>query len=312
MNISKSMPAILVHDIGSPHPRLPYFDNMVAHIAKAPDGLTISINPGGNILYPGIKSIEVVRTRKVPLAVANTALLSSIDPRLGFVSLPFTISDELMLVGTNPENMVKLIQTYLKPAGLKILGLMRGADAFFIMKAKHIHRIADLKGMRIRVSAPGIYEEVLKSLDAKPNPLAPSDVDGAFKRGALDGMVSSPGGWILSGPAGPRGSLVPGLIFYTYSMIADQVWFDGLETHQQKTLEEAARIYITEKWQDMKKDDGKVISDFIAEKGGALTFTAVPADKLGPWKEKVKMVVKKFEDTYPEVVKAYHSLIVNS
>jgi C4-dicarboxylate-binding protein DctP len=301
--------AILVHDIGSPHPRLKYIDDMIAKIAEESRGLRISINPGGKIAFPGIESINAVFSLKAPLTLANTALLSSINPKLGFVNLPFSINDELMGNKTNADQIVKLVQKYLESVGLKILGIMRGADTILIMKDKHINKIEDLQGMRIRVAAPGIYEDILRCLGANPVPLAAIEIDPAFKRGELDGMISSPGGWVLSGPIGPKGSLIPGMIFYTYSMIANLEWFSKLPAIQQKTLEDAARTCITEKWSAMKKDDLKVISDLLETKGGQVTFTSVPAGELEPWKKRVATVWDSFKTDFPDVMENFKAAI---
>ena len=51
--------AVLVHDIAPPHPRYQHFYQMVADVAKKTSGLlTIAINPGGKVLYPGQASLD--------------------------------------------------------------------------------------------------------------------------------------------------------------------------------------------------------------------------------------------------------------
>jgi C4-dicarboxylate-binding protein DctP len=163
--------------------------------------------------------------------------------------------------------------------------------------------------MRIRVAAPGLYEEILKSLGANPIPLPAKEIDDAFKRGELDGMSSSPGGWVLSGPIGNKGSLVPGLIFYTYSLIADKEWFESIPSKQQRVLQDAAKTCITDRWHDMKKDDTEVIRELVDRNNGVVSFTAVPASSLSQWKRRVEPVIKKFKESYPDAVENYHSLI---
>ena len=89
--------AILVHDIAPPHPRYTQLFQMVAEVAARTSGmLTIAINPGGKVLYPGQASLDAVRSRRVPLTFVNSAFLQSIDPNLGFMNLPFTVNDEMM------------------------------------------------------------------------------------------------------------------------------------------------------------------------------------------------------------------------
>ena len=46
--------AVLIHDISPPHPRYTQLTQMAAEVAKRTQGtLTIAINPGGKVLYPG-------------------------------------------------------------------------------------------------------------------------------------------------------------------------------------------------------------------------------------------------------------------
>src|SRR5712692_7996372 len=51
--------AVLVHDIAPPHPRYAQLTQMAAEVAKRTQGmLTIAINPGGKVLYPGQASLD--------------------------------------------------------------------------------------------------------------------------------------------------------------------------------------------------------------------------------------------------------------
>ena len=54
--------AVLVHDIAPPHPRYTQLTQMAAEVARRTQGmLTIAINPGGKVLYPGQASLDAVR-----------------------------------------------------------------------------------------------------------------------------------------------------------------------------------------------------------------------------------------------------------
>src|SRR5258708_33382662 len=87
--------AVLVHDIAPPHPRYTQLTQMAADVARRTQGvLSIAINPGGKVLYPGQASLDPPRSRRVPLTFLNTAFLQSADPRLGFLNLPFPITDQ--------------------------------------------------------------------------------------------------------------------------------------------------------------------------------------------------------------------------
>ena len=300
--------AVMVHDISAPHPRLRYFEEMTAEVAKRSGGaLTVTINPGGKILYPGRASLDAVRSGKAHLALINTAHLESIDPRIGLVNQPFTLSDEIMSKPGVTEGVIQLIQSHVEPSKLQVLGLMRGADTLFIFKKIQVRRPEDLKGVKIRVAGPGVFQELVRSLDAEPLVIPFIEISSALEQGAVEGILTSPGGWVTQfGLTAPNGSLVPGLIFMTYSLIADKPWLDGLPAVQRQALVSAARANVTEKWRDMERDDREIISKFVAQ--GA-SYWSVPAAEMAPWKERVEGMRRTFAGTYPEVVRKYDAIL---
>ncbi len=299
--------AVLVHDIAPPHPRYQHFYEMVAEVAKRTSGLlTIAINPGGKILYPGQASLDAVRSGKAPLTFVNSAFLQSINPSLGFVNLPFTVNDEMMKPGV-AEGIIKLIQGYVEPSRLQVLGMMRGADTIFIFKKHQVRKPEDLKGLKIRVAGPGVYQEIVRSFGAEPAVIPAIEMGSALERGVIDGIITSPGGWGKNVQDAPIGSLVPGLIFYTYFMIADKSWLDGLSSEQRQALIDGARTKVTEKWKEMQQDDSELISTLVSRRGAS--FWSVPAKELRPWKERVEGVTRKFANAYPEVIQQFRAIV---
>jgi TRAP-type C4-dicarboxylate transport system substrate-binding protein len=300
--------AVLVHDIAPPHPRYQHFYQMVADVAKKTSGmLTIAMNPGGKILYPGQASLDAVRSGRVPLTFVNSAFLQSIHPSLGFINLPFNVTDETMLKPGATEAVIQLVQTYVEPTGIKILGLMRGADTIFVFKNNQIRKPEDLKGLKIRVAGPGVYQEVVRGFGAEPSVIPAIEMGSALQRGLINGIITSPGGWGKNVQEVPQGCLVPGLIFYTYFMIADQKWLNGLPADQRKALIDAAQINVTEKWRVMQQDDQQLVSALVANRGA--TYWSVPANALVPWKERVEDVTSRFADAHPEVMKKFRTII---
>jgi len=98
----------------------------------------------------------------------------------------------------------------------------------------------------------------------------------------MDGIITSPGGWGKNVKDAPSASLVPGLLFYTYFLIADKAWFDALPALEQKALAESARVSVTEKWGEMQADDARLVAELVSR--GA-TYTAVPGDAVAAWRE---------------------------
>jgi C4-dicarboxylate-binding protein DctP len=109
-----------------------------------------------------------VRNKTVPLTFVNSAFLQSLDPDLGFLNLPFTITDQLMAKPGVAEGILALVRSYVEPRGLKVFAVMRGADTIVIFKNRQVRTPDDMKGLRIRVAGPGVYQDIVRSLGAAP------------------------------------------------------------------------------------------------------------------------------------------------
>jgi len=299
--------AVLVHDIAPPHPRYTQLTQMAAEVAKRTQGtLTIAINPGGKVLYPGQASLDAVRDKTVPLAFINSAFLQSIDPDLGFLNLPFTITDALMAKPGVALGVLALVRGYVEPRGLRVFALMRGADTIVIFKNRQVRTPDDMKGLRIRVAGPGVYQDIVRSLGAAPVVFPAIEMGAALARGAMDGIITSPGGWGKNVQDAPSASLVPGLLFYTYFLIADKAWFDALPAAEQKALADSARVSVTEKWGEMQADDARLVAELVAS--GA-TYTVVPGDTVAAWRERTGGVTREFAAKHAEVMRRFRAIV---
>jgi len=299
--------AVLVHDIAPPHPRYTQLTQMAAEVAKRTQGtLTIAINPGGKVLYPGQASLDAVRNKTVPLAFINSAFLQSIDADLGFLNLPFTITDQLMSKPGVAEDVLALVRSYVEPQGLRVFALMRGADTIVIFKNRQVRTPDDMKGLRIRVAGPGVYQDIVRSLGAAPVVFPAIEMGAALARGAMDGIITSPGGWGKNVQDAPSASLVPGLLFYTYFLIADKAWFDALPAGEQKALAESARSAVTDKWGEMQADDARLVAELVAH--GAM-YTVVAADAVASWRARTGGVTRDFAAAHPEAMRRFRAIV---
>jgi TRAP-type C4-dicarboxylate transport system substrate-binding protein len=290
--------AVLVHDIAPPHPRYAQLTQMAAEVAKRTQGtLTIAINPGGRILYPGQASLDAVMVKMVPLTFVNSAFLQSLDPDLGVLNLPFTITDAAMARPGAAQKVLDFVGGYVEKKGLVALAIMRGADTIVIFKSRSLRSPDDMKGLKIRVAGPGVYGDIVKSLGATPVVFPAIEMGAALARGAMDGIITSPGGWGKNVKDAPSATLVPGLLFYTYFLIADRPWYEALPDAQRKALADSARIAVTEKWEEMRQDDERLVEALVA--GGA-KYATVPSEE---WRQRTASVVRDFAAHHPEAVR---------
>jgi TRAP-type C4-dicarboxylate transport system substrate-binding protein len=299
--------AVLVHDIAPPHPRYTQLTRMAADVAHRTQGtLAIAINPGGKVLYPGQASLDAVRSGRVPLTFVNSAFLQSIDADLGMLNLPFTITDELMARPGMAERVLALVRGYVEPKGLKVLALMRGADTIMIFRNRLLRSPDDLKGLKIRVAGPGVYQDIVRSLGAEPVIFPAIEMGAALARGAMDGIVTSPGGWGKNAQDAPQANYVPGMLFYVYFFLADAKWLDARPAAEQRALADAARTQVTEKWAEMQADDARLMAALVAD--GARQ-NVLPAASLPGWKARTDSVIRDFDAKRPEALKRLRAAI---
>lgn len=281
----------LVFDIPMNHPRVPYFLKMASAIEhKSSGGLTLAINPGGKI-YPGFASIEALRKGEADLTFVNAANLEKVDPRFGFINLPFTINDTMMAKPNARAAIVDLLDGLAKPHGLRVIGLIRGADQLFIFRKKTVAGIGDLKGMKIRIAGPGIYQEIMHRLAVDATVLPIPELKPAFERGTLEGVFTSPGAWASQiGMTAPNATRIPGLMMITYVMVAREEVMERLSAGHRSILIDAARRHVTDGWNMMLADDEAILKDMIA-KGAKLTLIS----DTGPWRSAVAPIIAHFE-----------------
>jgi C4-dicarboxylate-binding protein DctP len=99
---------------------------------------------------------------------------------------------------------------------------------------------------------------------------------------------------------------VPGLLFYTYFLIADKAWFDALPAAEQKALAEAGRTTVTDKWGEMQTDDARLVAELVAH--GARQ-AVVPAGALAPWQARTEGVTRAFGAAHPEVMRRFRAIV---
>lgn len=287
----------LVFDIPTNHPRVPYFTAMAEKVASETGGrLTLKANPGGKI-YPGFASLEAVKSGEADLTFVNASNLERLDPRFGFINLPFTLDDASMTREKTRNGIVALLDELAQKQDLRVIGLMRGADQLFIFRDKAVNAPSDLSGLKVRVAGPGIYENIMRRLSAEPVVLPIPQMKPAYERGALDGVFTSPGAWTSQlGMAAPMATHAPGLMMITYVLVARKDVLDRLPAAERGVLLAAGREHITDAWDRMDADDRAILKD-MAGKGAKI----VTVGDLTPWRDAVAPISAGFAEGYPEV-----------
>ena len=125
--------AVLVHDMAPPHPRHTQLTQMAADVARRTQGvLSIAINPGGKVLYPGQASLDAVRSGRVPLEIQSQ--LRGMPPREALLKVQLAQQHLLALGYTYPtsERLSAMVQNVLAPqsGGYSVTSISAGLTSF--------------------------------------------------------------------------------------------------------------------------------------------------------------------------------------
>jgi TRAP-type C4-dicarboxylate transport system substrate-binding protein len=273
-----------VHDLPGTHPRIPYLEAFARDIGAASERtLAVRINPQGETLA-GRASLDAVRSGAAHIAAVNMAHLEALEPQAGFMNLPFGLNDTTMADASNRAAVTEILAAALRPHGVELLGIMRGADQLFAFPRDDVHVLEDLAGRRIRVAGGGIYEQVMRDLGAEPVAIPIPQIRDAMSRGEVDGVFTSPGGWTseVRGDA-PHAVQVPGLMLITYGVVADAAWLASLTAAERDAVATAGNV-VTAEWAAMQRDDETVVAAATAD---GSTYRVLSEAETARWADAV-------------------------
>jgi TRAP-type C4-dicarboxylate transport system substrate-binding protein len=115
------------------------------------------------------------------------AQLTSYDPSLGVLSLPFMFKTEKQGLAALDGPGGQMLNASLFNAGFKLLGWQLNGFRH-LCTTKPVRKVSDLKGMRIRVIPSPVTQAVYSALGANPVGMNFSEVPTALTSGVIDGL----------------------------------------------------------------------------------------------------------------------------
>lgn len=258
-------------------------------------------------LYNDRDAVGALGTGAVHMVWPVSVNLETVDQRVGLVSLPFALTDELMLRPGFAKDFASLISSFTEPKNIQVMALLRTSDIFFLFKDKPIRQVGDLKGQKIRVTGGRILLDLMRAYGASPVSMAASEMSMALATGTIDGIFTSAAGWSqIVGTTAKQGSLIPAMSLLTYSVAVDKKWLDGLPAEDRKIIEEAMAEFASTQWeQAIKKDEEEI--QLMVKQGG--TFWKADKQQAEPFRKASEGVVKTFTDRYGPAMQAYQALL---
>ncbi|MFZ0609913.1 MAG: TRAP transporter substrate-binding protein [Xanthobacteraceae bacterium] len=137
------------------------------------------------------RQIEGTQFGAIQAWIGPPEFLVGVDERYEALSAPGLISSQAQDVRMVADPAVRELLLGLGGnKGLTGIGLFPLA-ASAIVTVKPVHRLADLKGMKIRVLASPFQLEMIKRMDASPVAMSLADVLPALQQGAVDGALGT-------------------------------------------------------------------------------------------------------------------------
>lgn len=293
---------IITDELATTHWSTKIIDQYAEDIAKRTGGrITPKVFHAGT-LYKDQDAVAALGSGTVHMVRPAVVRLETIAPQTGVVSLPFSLTDEIMLREGAPKAVGDFLSQYVEPRGIKVLGLMRTADLMFIFKDKVIGKVADLRGQKVRVTGGRVVQGLLRAYDANPVSMAASEMTPALVQGAIDGIFTSPGGWEIVGVnAAKKASYVPGLNLLTYAVLFDKKWLEGLAPDLRKIVEDTTAELVQANWSKAIAADKETLDRLLAA-GGELH--EVKGEALAEFRTRAEKVSADFVKQQPQAWEA--------
>lgn len=297
---------VLPNEVAATHWKTGYMNEFAKMVDKRSDGeLDVKVFPASQ-LYNDQDALAALGTGAVQMVWPVSVRIETIDPRLGAINLPFTLTDPLMNNQCYAKGLTQLMSSYVEPRKLKILGLLRAADLFFVMSKRDVKNMDDFKGTKIRVIGGRVFLDTIRALDASPVSMPASEMSTALGQGAIDGIFTSAGGWAeMIGQTGKHAFYVPDFSLTTYAVVVDKTWFDELSKAEQDAVTSSMDEIVARQWKEVVVEDQKLIDKMVA--GGA-TFTQTTPEQTQAYQAIAAKSKKSFSDQYPDVLPAMDAI----
>lgn len=284
----------------------PYIVQFLDDIAKRTNGELKGKYFAASQLYNDRDALGALGTGAVHMVWPVTSRLEQFDPRTGVASLPFMLSSKEMTNTCFAKGFTQQVSSYVEPKGMRVLGLLRTADLMFLMKSRDVAKPEDLKGQKVRVVGGQIMLDAMRTVQASPVSMSASEMSAALAQGAIDGVMSSPAGWVdVLGTTAKHGVSVPGMALATSAVVVDKAWFDKLPEAHRKAVQASLDEIIARQWKETVAKDEELIKKMVAQ--GA-THRVMAGEDVQRLKQRFDTASQKFRDQHAEVVRQRDAL----
>ena len=256
---------------------------------KYTDGkVKVEVYPNSQ-LYKDKEEVEALQLGAVQMLAPSLAKFGPLGVKeFEVFDLPYIIPDKAALgrITTGPIGQGLLAK--LEPKGIK--GLAYWDNGFKIMTGnKPMHKVADFRGMKMRIQSSKVLEAEMRALGAIPQVLAFSEVYQAMQTGVVDGNENTPSNvYTQKMNEVQKHITVSNHGYIGYAVIVNKKFWDGLPADVKPQVEKAmadATTYANSLSQQ-ENDDAMA----AMKKAGTTTFHEQTPEEKAEWMKAMEPV----------------------
>jgi C4-dicarboxylate-binding protein DctP len=191
-------------------------------------------------LYKDKEELEALQLGAVQMLAPSLAKFGPLGVReFEVFDLPFIIPDKVALGRITKGPLGQSLLAKLEPKGIK--GLAYWDNGFKIMTGNRpMHKVADFRGMKMRIQSSKVLEAEMRALGAIPQVLAFSEVYQAMQTGVVDGNENTPSNvYTQKMHEVQKHATLSNHGYIGYAVIVNKKFWDGLPADVKPQVEKA-------------------------------------------------------------------------
>ena len=245
-------------------------------------------------LYKDKGEMEALQLGSVQMLAPSLAKFGPLGVKdFEVFDLPFIFKDQAAFRAVTDGAVGADLFKKLEPKGIR--GLAYWDNGFHIMSAnKPLHKVADFKGMKMRIQSSKVLDAQMRALGAIPQVMAFSELYQALQSGVVDGCEGVPSNFYTQKTYEvQKHTTISNHGHLAYAVIVNKKFWDGLPADVRTTLEGALKDATT-----YANAIAATENDIALEKmraSGKTTIYTLTAEESNEWKKTLMPVHKEME-----------------
>lgn len=298
--------AVATHEVPLNHWKHAMMTEFAEDVAGRTDGaVEFSVFPAGQ-LYSDVDAVAALGTGAVQMAWPVTVHLETIEPSLGFLNLPFSLTFDQMTDEMFYNDLLGLANEYLVPKGVRLLGLLRSSEGIFVFREREVTSLEDMQGLKVRVVGGKLFQDTVAAFGSSPVSVPGPELVSSMSQGVIDGAVTSAAGWRDMGDSGPYAAAIPGFSLILFAIVVDDAWLQGLDEETRNEVTTAVDEMVKNQWKNSRKVDEDIFAKRAED--GAKMWRATE-EEAAAWREKAEAATSSFSQSYPDAYEKYQAIV---